>query len=65
MRVLETDSSITYKMGKSKRHRIRKAKENEAEDSSDDAQGLLYFIFHHHRKCCNFNFAKLINSNTL
>ena len=47
-------------MGKSKRHRIRKAKENEAEDSSDDAQGLLYFIFHHHRKCCNFNFAKLI-----
>ncbi|XP_012938605.1 ubiquitin carboxyl-terminal hydrolase 45 isoform X2 [Aplysia californica] len=36
MRVLETDPSISYKMGKNRRHRIRKAKENDAEDSSDD-----------------------------
>ena len=47
MRVLETGPSISYKMGKSKRHRLRKAKENEAEESSDDTvQGyLLSFCF--------------------
>ncbi|XP_059175697.1 ubiquitin carboxyl-terminal hydrolase 45-like isoform X2 [Physella acuta] len=36
MRVLEADPSIPYKMGKNKKHRIRKTKENEADESSDD-----------------------------
>lgn len=45
MRVLEADPSIPYKMGKNKKHRIRKTKENEADESSDDGlqNGKLYF----------------------
>ena len=39
MRVLETDPSALYKMGKNKKHKIRKAKENDADDSSED--GIL------------------------
>ena len=39
MRVLETDPSVIYKMGKTKKHKIRKAKENDADDSSED--GIL------------------------
>ena len=35
--MLESETIISYKMGKNKKHRMRKAKENEAEDSSDDA----------------------------
>ncbi|CAG5136194.1 unnamed protein product, partial [Candidula unifasciata] len=39
MRVLEADPSIAYKMGKNRKHRIRKAKENEVEESSEDGNG--------------------------
>lgn len=37
MRVLEESRAQIYTMGKSKKHRIRKSKENEAEESSDEA----------------------------
>lgn len=36
MRVLDAGSAHSYKMGKNRKHRIRKNKENEAEESSDD-----------------------------
>ncbi|CAL1531431.1 unnamed protein product [Lymnaea stagnalis] len=37
MRVLEVDPSISYTMGKNRKHRIRKSKENEADESSEDS----------------------------
>ncbi|GFO47271.1 ubiquitinyl hydrolase 1 [Plakobranchus ocellatus] len=42
MRVIETDPSVLYKMGKNKKikkQKIRNAKENDADDSSEDGNG--------------------------
>ena len=44
MRVLDAGSPHTYKMGKNRKHRIRKSKENEAEESSDDGIASMYFV---------------------
>ncbi|XP_076466715.1 ubiquitin carboxyl-terminal hydrolase 45-like [Babylonia areolata] len=44
MRVLDAGSTHTYKMGKNRKHRIRKSKENEAEESSDDGVALCPHI---------------------
>ena len=42
MRVLDAGSTHTYKMGKNRKHRIRKSKENEAEESSDEGAVSKY-----------------------
>uniref|UniRef100_A0A2C9LRS2 ubiquitinyl hydrolase 1 n=1 Tax=Biomphalaria glabrata TaxID=6526 RepID=A0A2C9LRS2_BIOGL len=39
MRVQEVELSISYNMGKNRKHRIRKSKENEADESSEDGLG--------------------------
>lgn len=55
MRVLETKSPASYSMGKKNKHKLRKSKENEASDSSEEvtARGCP-----HVSKSINFNAMK-------
>ena len=41
MRVLETEVASSYSMGKKNKHKLRKSKENEASDSSEDVTGKI------------------------
>ena len=43
MRVLETAVVARYSMGKKNKHKLRKSKENEASDSSEDIAGIGSF----------------------
>lgn len=44
MRVQEVELSISYNMGKNRKHRIRKSKENEADESSEDGLGSEFYF---------------------
>ena len=44
MRVLETEVVVRYSMGKKNKHKLRKSKENEASDSSEDVAGSKLIV---------------------
>lgn len=45
MRVLEKEIVSPYSMGKKNKHKLRKSKENEASDSSEEVSGLYIYGF--------------------
>ncbi|KAH9525374.1 hypothetical protein Btru_001205 [Bulinus truncatus] len=62
MRVKEADPSISYNMGKNRKHRIRKSKENEADESSED--GLQIGSCPHVTKAINLSAVKKVVTKT-
>lgn len=65
MRVLDAGITHTYKMGKNRKHRIRKSKENEAEESSDEGAISEYNYILYSRKSAGSYSVELLSKAIL